>query len=180
MQIPVINFALPGSAGLWMLIFFAVFIVSIILLVMESRSVKAKRISGTVAPPVPPMDKKLMEEIVDKRFKQLDEKLIDIHARTAAKLEQAAREVEERMTRMKKDFEDMTSGKGIQERFEQLDEKLVDLHTKASKRIAEIIGDLEQRVDEFKEEVAALVLEKLREKEGGEPPAEETEPPLKL
>jgi len=108
-----------------------------------------------------------VESIINERIAQLDEKLVDLHTRTAQQLQTTVDEAEERFRQVEKDVsgrladasagaasggaapstEDIPDIKHImQERMEQFDAKLMDIHTKVAKRLESTAEELEEKL----------------------------------
>ena len=88
---------------------FALFVVSMIMTCTElgSRSVAAQPAAGageeTASPEQQAAVGEKVEQVINERIAQLDEKLVDLHTRTAAELKTAVDEAEERMRELEKD-----------------------------------------------------------------------------
>ena len=103
--------------------------------------------------------------VINERVAQLDEKLVDLHTRTASQLKADLDGAEERLKELERDvaakLEAAAEGTGsaapstadipdlkhvMQERMEQFDAKIIDMHNRIAKRIQQAADDTEEKI----------------------------------
>ncbi|NOZ22159.1 MAG: hypothetical protein GXP25_13860 [Planctomycetes bacterium] len=106
-----------------------------------------------------------VESVINERVAQLDEKLVDLHTRTAAHLKADLDDAEERLRELERDvaarLETAAEGAGgavpstadipdlkhiMRERMEQFDAKIIDMHNRIANRIQQAAEETEEKI----------------------------------
>ncbi|MEW6359256.1 MAG: hypothetical protein AB1696_23175 [Planctomycetota bacterium] len=106
-----------------------------------------------------------LEAVINERVAQLDEKLVDLHTRTASQLKADLDDAEERLRELEKDVaarldaaaEGASGGVPstadipdlrhiMRERMEQFDAKIIDMHNRVAQRIQQAADEAEEKI----------------------------------